>query len=163
MRLGGAGQLTVMDSKTGATIYDKELDFPGKGKGTMFTTDFALAGKYVYMTCSGLQDGMTIVIEAGPEYKEVVRNQLERFTATPIFSGKRMYCAPQRICIASVCRRAPRRTGNAGHPGEQKGATKGTKRNKNKGNKGKKGTGGILVCRSWSGRSGCKIQAWQER
>jgi len=79
--------LTVMDAKTGATVYDRELPFPGKGWSSGAMT---LAGKYIFASNA---DGTTLVFEAGREYKQVACNELklEDFRSTLVFRGKRMY------------------------------------------------------------------------
>ena len=76
------GKLTVLDAKTGVTVYERTL-LDGKAD---FYGSLTLAGKYIYASSAG----KTIVFEAGKEYKEVARNELDTFRAAPIFKGKRM-------------------------------------------------------------------------
>jgi len=95
--LRGTGQFTVMDAKTGAVVYDRLLDNPGIAKGAFFLSNLTVAGKYIYASYSRAASyskpeySLTIVIETGREYKEVARNELERFISSPVFRGKRMY------------------------------------------------------------------------
>lgn len=89
-----SGKLTVLDAKTGALVYermlldDKRVDVYGP---------FTAAGKYIYASSLG----KTVVFEAGKEYKEVAKNELDTFRAAPIFQGKRMYVRTDKFlyCI----------------------------------------------------------------
>ncbi len=82
------GDLSVFDAGTGALVYEKKLEL---GKGTYYPS-LALAGKYVYIS---VDSGTTVVLEPGKEYKELFRNTLEPFCASPVFDGKRMYIRGQ--------------------------------------------------------------------
>ncbi len=78
------GDFSVFDAKTGAVVYSKQLDL---GKGTYYPS-VTLAGKYLYVS---VDNGSTVVLEPGREYKEVHRNTLENFCGSPVFDGKRLY------------------------------------------------------------------------
>ncbi len=79
-----ARNLSVLDQKTGALVYQKKLEYL---QGTVYPSP-ALAGKYIFLSSDG---GQTVVIQPGREYQEVSRNSLEKFRSCPIFSGTRMY------------------------------------------------------------------------
>jgi hypothetical protein len=95
------GGLLVSDAATGKLVYRKVLalkprthywDWAG------LSTSPTLAGKYIYLMDN---QGTTLVIEPGKEYKEVARNVIEELgkngkeqvqnVSTPIFEGSRMY------------------------------------------------------------------------
>ncbi len=76
--------LAVLNAKTGQKVYERNLD---KLKATTYPSP-VLAGKYVLVSD---EQGRTIVLEAGREYKEAAVNVLEPFRSTPIFVGNRMY------------------------------------------------------------------------
>ena len=78
------GVLVAIDAETGELVYQRKLDL---GKSQAFPS-VAMAGKYLY--ASGA-DGVTVVFEPGRELREVARNKLEPFRATPVFRGTRMY------------------------------------------------------------------------
>jgi outer membrane protein assembly factor BamB len=60
------------------------LDF----KGGQCYPSITLAGKYLFVSSD---NGHTLVLEPGREYKEIAHNVLEPFRSTPVFEGKRMY------------------------------------------------------------------------
>lgn len=76
--------LSVLDQKTGALVYQNRVEFL---QGTVYPSP-TLAGNLIYLSSDG---GQTVVIEPGREYREVARNSLEKFRACPVFSGNRMY------------------------------------------------------------------------
>ena len=49
-------------------------------------------------------NGATVVLEPGREYKEVARNMLEPFRGSPVFDGKRVYIRTQKAmyCIGEA-------------------------------------------------------------
>ena len=53
-----------------------------------FAGSITLAGKHLYVSSD---NGSTIVLEPGREYKELARNSLETFRSSLVFEGKRMY------------------------------------------------------------------------
>ncbi len=76
--------LSVADAKTGKLVYDQRLEFGGGQSYPSIT----LAGKYLYVSSD---NGTTIVLEPGREYKEIARNNLETFRSSLVFEGRRMY------------------------------------------------------------------------
>lgn len=77
-------KLTVMDKKSGAVVYENNLNFLQKVAYPSPT----LGGKHIFISSEG---GQTVVIEPGREYKEVSRNTLEAFRSCPVFVGDRLY------------------------------------------------------------------------
>ena len=93
--------LTVVDIEKGEVVYQKLLDtddFTGWG---LIRPSLTMAGKYLYALSSS---GTCVIFEPGREFKPVAKNRLaqmmgpgqywqrvERFTASPVFDGKRMY------------------------------------------------------------------------
>ena len=86
--------LTVLDGNTGLAVYEKKLEHL---KGTAYSSP-TLAGKYIFLSS---ENGNTVVLEPGREYKEVARNVLEPFRSTPVFSENRMFLrtAKNLFCI----------------------------------------------------------------
>jgi outer membrane protein assembly factor BamB len=76
--------LSVIDAQTGEVIYEKRLDFGGGQSYPSLT----LAGNWLFLSSD---NGTTIVLEPGREYKELARNSLETFRSSLVFEGKRMY------------------------------------------------------------------------
>ncbi len=76
--------LSVLDQKTGALVYQKQMDYL---KGTVYPSP-TLAGNFIYLSSEG---GQTVIIEPGREYREVSCNGLEKFRTCPVFAGTRMY------------------------------------------------------------------------
>ncbi len=96
----GAG-LLVNDANTGKLVYRKVLPLKPRTHywdWAGLSTSPTQAGKYIYLMDN---QGTTLVIEPGKEYKEVGRNVIEEINkngkdqvqnlATPIFEGSRMY------------------------------------------------------------------------
>jgi outer membrane protein assembly factor BamB len=99
--LHNSGLLSVVDAEKGEVVYRKLLDtdeFDGWG---LIRPSLAMAGKYLY-ALSGT--GTCVVFEPGREFKPVAKNRVaavvgpgqywqrfERFAASPMFDGKRMY------------------------------------------------------------------------
>ncbi len=75
---------SVVDAATGELVYEKRLDFGGGQSYPSIT----LAGDRLYVSSD---NGTTIVLEPGREYKELARNTLETFRSSLVFEGKRMY------------------------------------------------------------------------
>ena len=76
--------LTVLDARTGAQVYARRLK-RGSEPGW---ASVCVAGDCVYISS---RDGVTVVLAAGRKYRELARNELEYFIATPVFTGNRMY------------------------------------------------------------------------
>jgi len=75
---------SVVDAATGELVYERRLDFGGGQSYPSIT----LAGKHLYVSSD---NGTTIVLEPGREYRELARNSLETFRSSLVFEGKRMY------------------------------------------------------------------------
>ncbi len=74
---------SAIDAATGAIVYEQDLKL-----GATVYPSVTFAGNLVYV--SG-EAGRTAVIEAGREFKELARNQVEAFRACPVFVGGRLY------------------------------------------------------------------------
>ena len=87
---------SAIDAKTGKVVYRRRLNIGG---GTGYPS-IAFAGGYLY--ASG-DNGTTVVISTGRDYKEAGRNKLDGFISTPIFDGDRMYLRTFKYlyCIGS--------------------------------------------------------------
>ena len=86
--INGNCAYSVVDAKTGKLVYQDKLDFGGRAYPSI-----CQAGKYIYVSSD---NGTTIVLEPGREFKEIARNTLETFRSTPIFEGRRMYVRSQK-------------------------------------------------------------------
>ena len=73
------GTLIALGAETGELIFAHEI---GKETGTYHTLTFA-AGK-LWLTG---HNGITVVVEAGPAYREIARNRLEATRSHPLFVG----------------------------------------------------------------------------
>lgn len=81
--VNGNRNFSVVDAQTGKLAYQDRLDFEGR-----VYPSISLAGKHIYVSSD---NGTTIVLEPGREYKEVARNSLETFRSSLVFEGRRMY------------------------------------------------------------------------
>ena len=79
------GVFSALDANTGAVLYEKDLAF---GEKNPVFPSLSQAGRYVYASSSG---GQTVVVEAGRQFKEIARNQLEPFRGSLVFAGRRLY------------------------------------------------------------------------
>jgi hypothetical protein len=86
--INGNCSYSVLDARTGKIVHFDKLDFGGR-----VYPSITLAGKYVYVSSD---NGTTIVLEPGREYKEIARNTLETFRSSPVFEGRRMYIRTQK-------------------------------------------------------------------
>lgn len=75
---------TVVDATIGEVVYERRLDFGGGQSYPSIT----LAGNRLFVSSD---NGSTIVLEPGREYKELGRNSLETFRSSLVFEGTRMY------------------------------------------------------------------------
>lgn len=75
---------SVVDAQTGEVVYERRLDFGGGQSYPSIT----LAGNHLFLSSD---NGTTIVLEPGREYKEVARNPLESFRSSLVFEGQRLY------------------------------------------------------------------------
>ena len=94
------GGLTVQDAATGENLYRKILPLKPRTEYWAWggaSTSPTLAGKLIYLMDN---QGRTVLIEPGREYKEVAVNVIEELgggnsqvqnLATPFFEGSRMY------------------------------------------------------------------------
>jgi outer membrane protein assembly factor BamB len=107
-QLTQGGGLVVNDAKTGEVAYRKVLLLKPRTQYWNWAGCSAsptLAGKYIYLMDN---QGTTLVIQPGREYREVARNFLAeskdgkeqaQFNSTPIFEGSRMYYrTPGHLC-----------------------------------------------------------------
>lgn len=87
--------LSVIDGANGEIVYSKTLDL-GRG-GECYSSITAAAG-YVFLSSD---NGTTLVLAPGREYKEVARNSLDDFRSSPVFVGQRMYLRTKKAmyCI----------------------------------------------------------------
>ncbi len=92
-----SGQLTAIKFDTGAVLAEKAFDL-GQSQ---FYPSLAVAGGKLYAFSD---NGTTVVIEPGPELKELARNKLERIRSSPLFEGKRVYLRSweNAYCIEEV-------------------------------------------------------------
>jgi len=88
------GVLSAIDAGSGQVVWEQNLKL---GRRQTFPS-IVLAGKVLLVSNS---DGKTAVIEPGREFREVARNTLEPFRATPVFRGTRMFVRAQKhlYCI----------------------------------------------------------------
>jgi len=82
--LNASSIFTIADAETGQVVSEKRLDFGGGQSYPSIT----LAGKYLFVSSD---NGTTIVLEPGREYREFARNSLEPFRSSLVFEGNRMY------------------------------------------------------------------------
>lgn len=99
-RMTEGGGLIVNDATTGALVYTKVLPMKPITKYWDWggaSASPTLAGKYIYLIDN---QGTTVVIQPGREYKEVAKNVVEDTSdgkqqsqnlATPVFEGTRLY------------------------------------------------------------------------
>jgi outer membrane protein assembly factor BamB len=90
------GLFSVVDAETGKLVYDQRLEFGGGDSYPSIT----LAGNRLYVSSD---NGVTLVLEPGREYKELARNSLETFRSSLVFEGRRMYVRTTKglWCIGS--------------------------------------------------------------
>ena len=82
--LSANANLTVVDAKTGQRVYEEKLELGG---GQCYPS-ITFAGKFLFVSSD---NGHTLILEPGREYKEVAQNTLEPFRSSLVFEGKRMY------------------------------------------------------------------------
>ena len=75
--------LSIIDATTGAVLSSEKLDLGG----TVFPS-LALAGGMLFVSSD---NGKTLVLKPGRTVEQVAVNALERFRASPVFDGKRLY------------------------------------------------------------------------
>lgn len=82
--LSANASFSVVDAKTGKLVYEEKLEL---GRGDCYPS-ITLAGDRLYVSSD---NGTTIVLRPGRDYKELARNKLETFRSSLVFEGKRMY------------------------------------------------------------------------
>ena len=82
--LNATANFTVVDAKTGEKVFEEKLELEG---GQCYPS-ITMAGKYLFVSSD---NGHTLILEPGREYKEVAHNSLEPFRSSLVFEGKRMY------------------------------------------------------------------------
>ena len=75
---------SVIDGKDGSVIRQKKLEL---GDGTVYPS-ITLAGEYLFVSND---NGQTLVLKPGAEYKEIAINKIEGFRSSPVFVGNRLY------------------------------------------------------------------------
>jgi outer membrane protein assembly factor BamB len=87
------GILSVLDTKTGESVYDERLTLGGS-----IYPSISVAGKYLYISSD---NGKTVVLQPGREFKVLAHNTLESFRSSLVFEGKRVYVrtAKNLYCI----------------------------------------------------------------
>jgi outer membrane protein assembly factor BamB len=87
------GLLTALDAATGATVYEQRLNLGGTTYPSIST-----AGNRIYVSSD---NGATVVVQPGREYRELARNKLEPFRSSLVFEGRRVYVrtAKSLYCI----------------------------------------------------------------
>ena len=79
------GIMVVLDAMTGKEIYKVRV---GGGGHTFSASPVAVGGRILLLT----EDGLTFVIAAGDEYREIARNDLaEMSLASPAIAGGALY------------------------------------------------------------------------
>jgi outer membrane protein assembly factor BamB len=79
------GILTVLDAKSGELVYRMRV---GGGGHTFSASPIAVGGRILLLT----EEGLTFVLDAGAEYKEIARNDLAEMTlASPAVAGDAIY------------------------------------------------------------------------
>ncbi len=81
------GWLSVLDQKTGELIYERELGVNGDNVNSVYPS-LSVAGNHVFI---GFEEGVTLALQPGREYKEIARNELEKFRGSPIFMADKVY------------------------------------------------------------------------
>jgi len=84
------GTMLVLAADTGKEIYRARVG----GLGHTFSASPVAAGNRIYFPD---EEGVTIVIEAGDEYKEIAQNDLDEMTlASPAISGNAMFLRTEK-------------------------------------------------------------------
>jgi len=89
------GTFTVYDNSTGQPVYKQQLT-PG-GSESWYPSLVAVGG-YIY---AGHNNGTTVVIKAGREFKEVAQNRTDPYQSTLVFHNNRIYIRTMKgvLCI----------------------------------------------------------------
>ena len=83
----------MLEADTGKMVYEENLKMGGSTYPSI-----SLAGNRVYVSSD---NGATVVVEPGREYKELARSKLEPFRSSLVFEGKRVYIRTEKnlYCI----------------------------------------------------------------
>ncbi len=87
------GILTVLDAATGEPVYEERLELGGS-----VYPSISVAGTRLYVSSD---NGTTVVLQPGRDFKELARNKLEPFRSSLVFEGKRLYVRTEKklYCI----------------------------------------------------------------
>ena len=87
---------SAIDAKTGQVVYEEKLDLGG---GTVYPS-VILSGDHILVSSD---NGTTIIIQPGREYRQIAKNKIGGFRSTPIMKGKRVYVRGLKhfYCIGS--------------------------------------------------------------
>jgi outer membrane protein assembly factor BamB len=83
--------LIVVDLATGKEVHRRVLRPALRDQVIAFPSP-VVAGKHLFVSS---EDGLTLILETKPPFREVARNSLEPFRSTPAFDGRRMYVRGQ--------------------------------------------------------------------
>ncbi|MGA2030704.1 MAG: PQQ-binding-like beta-propeller repeat protein [Thermoguttaceae bacterium] len=104
--MNNAGVLTVVDVEAGKVVYQRMLDLDplqahNEGAARGLGVSPALAGKYLYFLGN---NGAAVVLRPGRVFRQIAKNKIEsvvmaghwaerqeRFVASPVFDGSRLY------------------------------------------------------------------------
>jgi outer membrane protein assembly factor BamB len=78
-----AGDFSVIEGSSGNILHHRKLNL-----GATIYSSVTLAKNLLYISA---ENGATVILEVGPDPKEIARNQLEKFRSSPVFIGNRMY------------------------------------------------------------------------
>ena len=97
--INAMGIFSVVDARPASWSTRRRLPF---GCGQVYPS-ITLAGGLLFISSD---EGVTLVLEPGREYKELARNTLEKFRSTPVFPGQ-ADVRPRRgtTCTVSASRR----------------------------------------------------------
>lgn len=79
-------QLSILDAETGNLLLERTLDLDS-GSNTAYPS-LSVAGGNIYLST---ENGATVVLAPGKEYRELARSSIEGFRSSPVFTGNRMY------------------------------------------------------------------------
>ena len=79
-------RFSILDAASGELLHESALDLEDKTNSAY--PSIALAGDRVFLAT---EDGTTVVLQPGSDYRELARNSLGGLRSSPVFSGGRMY------------------------------------------------------------------------
>jgi outer membrane protein assembly factor BamB len=87
------GILTALEADTGKVVYEQRLNLGGSTYPSL-----SLAGDRLFVSSD---NGATVGVQPGRQYKELARNKLEPFRSSLVFAGKRLYVRTEKnlYCI----------------------------------------------------------------